>query len=64
MVGDVEDRLMLLNTYLDVYDNKKGNCSYMLSNARIKSKLRGFKALKMTKMRPFTVRFLTDRDEK
>ena len=44
MIGDVEDRWMLFNTYLDDYNN--GNCSYMLSYARIKSKLRGFKTLK------------------
>ena len=53
---------MLFNTYLDDYNN--GNCFYMLSYARLKSKLRGFKTSKMTKMGPFSVRFFTDRDEK
>ena len=53
---------MLFNTYLDDYYN--GNCFYMLSYARLKSKLRGFKTSKMTKMGPFSVRFFTDRDEK
>ena len=46
---------MLFNTYLDDYNN--GNCSYMLSYARLKSKLRGFKTLKNDKngtiFRPF-----------
>ena len=55
MFGDVEDRWMLFNTYFDDYNN--GNCSYMLSYARIKSKLRGFKTLKNDKngtiFRPF-----------
>ena len=43
----MEDRWMLFSIYLD--NCKNGNCSYMLSYARIKSKLRGFKTLKNDK---------------
>ena len=47
---------MLFNTYLDDYKN--GNCSYMLSYARIRSKLRCFKTLKNDKNGTISVRFL------
>ena len=49
MFGDVEDRCMLINTYLDD-NNNRNYISYMLSYARIKSKLNGFKTLKNDKI--------------
>ena len=43
----MEDRWMIFDTNL--YDYNNGNCSFMLSYARIKSKLRGYKTLKNDK---------------